>query len=769
MAPNWLDVLDDIVRVSGRHGRDDLIQWLQRRRAQLLDPRLRVLIVGEPKQGKSLLVNALLNATVCPVGEGIDTTIPTVVGHAETPTAALVWTPLPIRARPNEPAAGRRPERSGSERVGRAAPTSPGPQRRPPGGSGAETWPPDGRGPKPWAPTSGTPPWPATDADPPPWSAAGSPAESWSVSGAGPWPPTSPGGSSWAPNEPGGSAPGRMPAGPGAGQRGRGAAAGGVPGTETVGPARRIAVPLERIAARISGRTSVLVDEGASAGGDAVGDDLADAPSGAGVEHAEIGIPRALLASGLVLVDTPGLDATNPRRTISPAASPGQADLVLLVSDVTRELSVAELNLLLHIAQSHANVAVVQSKIDLVPDWRSVVERNRRHLADAGVSAALIPVSATLRLLAARTNDRELNAESRFPELISRLRRDQAGKADGLARAAVALSARTVLEQLAAPLRAELAVTTAASTSGPVSKLHAAQREVDELRRCSVRWQNTLNDEMADLISDIEYDLRDRTRQILRKVDEAFDTADPLTGWDTFQEWLTENLTEAAEANYAWLAERCGWIAQRVASNFERYGFDAVPSWSVRVPENLGDRIQVMEQPTVERFTPTQKLVTGLRGSYGGLLMFGLATTLAGLPLINPISLGAGALFGGKSVRDESKALLKRRQAAVKTATQRHVDDFFLRLSKDTKDTARQVQRMLRDHFTGLTEELQEGIIRSFRSAKQAAEVDAAQRDQRQRRIAEEMKRLADLYERAQALVGVTAVTPGRTGLEAGV
>jgi hypothetical protein len=170
------------------------------------------------------------------------------------------------------------------------------------------------------------------------------------------------------------------------------------------------------------------------------------------------------------------------------------------------------------------------------------------------------------------------------------------------------------------------------------------------------------------------------------------------------------------------------------------------------VPEDLADRVSIIEKPTVEPFTPTQKVFTALRGSYGGMLMFGMATTLAGLPLINPVSLGAGALFGGKSMRDESKSLLKRRQAAAKTAAQRHVDDFFLRLSKDSRDTARQVHRMLRDHFAALTEELQEAIVLSFRSAKQEADADAAEREQRHRVIEQAMKRLAIMYEEAQEL-----------------
>jgi hypothetical protein len=128
------------------------------------------------------------------------------------------------------------------------------------------------------------------------------------------------------------------------------------------------------------------------------------------------------------------------------------------------------------------------------------------------------------------------------------------------------------------------------------------------------------------------------------------------------------------------------------------------------------------------------------------------------MPLINPVSLGAGAIFGGKGIFDESKSLLKRRQSAAKTAAQRHVDDFFLRLSKDSRDTARQVHRMLRDHFAALTEELQGAIVESFKTAKQEADAEAAVREQRQRAIQQTMQKLAILFEEAQE------VTAGRGG-----
>ncbi|MEV6370335.1 dynamin family protein [Micromonospora musae] len=615
MAGIWLDVLDEIARTCREHGRGDLLQAVRQKRAQLLDPTLRVLVIGEPNQGKSQLVNAIVNAPVCPVGDGRTTVLPTVVQHAEVAAAAVVQVP----------------------------------------------------------------------------------------------PPT----------------PGRSP------------------GTALPGTVERTPVPVEQIPAGVAG------SYGRRPGG--------------GPAYVEIGLPRALLGAGLVLVDTPGADEIGTPAGVASVAALNRADAVLLVSDSTRELSVAELNVLLHVTRAHPNVLVVQTKIDLVPDWRAVAERNQRHLAEAGVPAALIPVSAALRLRAAAADDRDLNAESGFPALVARLHRDLAGKGDVLARATVGLAARTVVEQLAAPLRAELESQQAEEQSGPMSRLHAAQREVEELRRCSVRWQNTLNDEMADLLSDIEYDLRERTRQILREVDDAFDTADPLVAWDTFQEWLSRNLTEAAEANHEWLAQRCDFVARRVAGHFARYGYDVLPPWSMTVPEDLAGRTPEIEQPNVDRFTVSQKVITGMKGSYGGLLMFGLAMTLAGMPMINPVSIGAGALFGGKSIRDESKQLLRRRQATAKTAIQRHVDDYFVRVVKDCRDTTRQVQRMLRDHFAALTEELQEAIVQSLRTAKQAADTDAAARDQRQREIKLKMTRLAALYDQAQQL---TAARPAAAPLE---
>ncbi|WP_367132707.1 dynamin family protein [Saccharothrix sp. HUAS TT1] len=589
MSAPWLDVLDDTIRACAAHNRPDLAERLRDKRARQLDPKLRVLVIGEPGQGKSQLVNAMVNAPVCAVGDDATTTVPTFVQHAETPSAALV----------------------------------------------------------------------------------------------------------------------------------RGA-------TIANTPTERIPVPIDQLATEVGH------------GGDVV--------------RAEVGIPRALLDSGLVLIDTPGVGDLRPAHTASTFAALLQADAVLMVSDATAELTGSELELLKQVMTSCPNVTVVLTKIDIAAQWRRVLERNRAHLARAGVTAKLIPVSATLRLRAAKTGDKALNAESGFPELLTCVQQDIVAAADVLARRTVAVATASAIKQLVTPVREELATRSAQGAGETIAALNEAQRRIDELRRRSARWQTVLADEMADLVSDIEYDLRDRTRRILREVEKTFETADPALGWDRFEAWLEDNLTEAATTNFAWLLDRSEWVAEKVAKSFPVVRDDLLPE-SV-FPDDVLDRVAPMDKPVIEKFSVMQKAFTGLKGSYGGVLMFGLATSLAGMPLLNAISLGAGALFGGKSIMDEGDQRLRRRQAAAKAAAARHVDDFFLKFSKDCRDAARHIQRSLRTHFATLAEELQETLLESARSARRAVQEDNTERERRSRDAKRELDQLVGLYQRVQALAG---------------
>jgi hypothetical protein len=424
------------------------------------------------------------------------------------------------------------------------------------------------------------------------------------------------------------------------------------------------------------------------------------------------------------------------------------------------ELSGAELDLLGRIHAVCPNIVVVMSKIDLVPRWRQVAERDRAKLTENRLPAMVVPVSAALRQTAATTGDTAVNAESGFPVLLELLQQQVLGKADVIAPRLAGTSCVDTVTILADGLRA--AAEAANDVPDVTTQLVDAQRAMDELRRRTARCQALLGDHVADLSSDIEHDLRDRTRRILREVDKAFEDSDPKTVWDDFGRWLTDNLAEAAEANSGWLIERCQWVADRVINTFPALEPGGPTAELTDGHPDPLDGMDDLDDPHLEAFGIGQQVFTGLRGSYGGVLMFGLITSLAGLPLINPISLGAGAAFGGKSIKDESDARLKRRQAAARAAAQRYVDDFFLKCGKETRDLTRRVQRTLRDHITDRAEELAERISEATRLARQHAHTAAVRRDERIRHAQQEMTTLAELRRKALLLAGPVSVPQAR-------
>lgn len=73
--------------------RADLAERIRRARERLASTELTVLVVGEFKQGKSTLVNALLNVNVCAVADDVATVVPMVLRHGEAATATAVYEP----------------------------------------------------------------------------------------------------------------------------------------------------------------------------------------------------------------------------------------------------------------------------------------------------------------------------------------------------------------------------------------------------------------------------------------------------------------------------------------------------------------------------------------------------------------------------------------------------------------------------------------------------------------------------------------------------
>jgi hypothetical protein len=563
-----IDLLDRAEALCRDADRTDLLTRLGQGRRRLRDPHVRVLVVGELKQGKSQLVNALVSAPVCPVDDDIATSVPVAVGWAAAPEAVLVG--------------------------------------------------PSGR-----------------------------------------------------------SAQGDL------------------------SHLTRTTVPVDAMARHLSEHRR---------------------PDGSPVTYGEVGLPRHLLAGGLVLVDTPGVGGIGSSHASATITALPTADAVLLVSDAGQEYTAAEVEFLQQARAVCPNVACVLTKIDLYPSWRTVAERDRAHLRDIGLATRLLPVSSTLRVLAARHQDRDLHDESGFPALVEYLRDEVVDNAGMLARRSVAHDVRTVCEHLLMACRAELAtLEDPAQGATIIAGLEHGRQDAGELRRRSARWQQQLQDGVTDLMADIEYDLRDRLRRIGREAEEAIDACDPGEVWDEFDAWLNQRVRATVAANFVWTHERAQWLAAEVAGRFDA-GDVTLPTLVPGNNEDVLDLVARLERIDVEHVGRAHKVLVALRGSYGGVLMFGMVTAIAfGMSIINPISVGVGVILGGRAFREDRTNQVKRRRAEARSAVKRHLDDVAFQVGKDSKDRLRRLQRVLRDHFTTRADELVRSLDDSIRSARQAA------------------------------------------------
>ncbi|MBM4588777.1 Isoniazid-inducible protein iniA [Rhodococcus hoagii] len=470
----------------------------------------------------------------------------------------------------------------------------------------------------------------------------------------------------------------------------------------------------------------------------------------------EVGVPSPLLADGLVFVDTPGAGGHgNPHAAATLGLLPG-ADAVLVLSDASQEFTEPELAFLRQVTGLCPAVACLITKTDLYPHWRRIVEADAGHLTRAGIDVPLLPVSSLLRSHAMRLDDRSLHDESGFAALYDFLRERVVDHAAGGLRRAVSLDVHAVVEHLMLSLGSELAaLRDPAKGAAAVAELQRAKAVTEELQKKTSRWQQTLADGIADLASDIDHDLRDRLRQVTREAERAVDECDPGKEWDELGEWLEQQIAQSVGDNFVWAHERALWLAEVVAEHFADAGTVELPHLDVGDLDSVLDPVAALSDLESGRIGIAQKVLVGMRGSYGGVLMFGLITTLMGMTLLNPISVGAGVLLGTKAYRDDRETRVVKRRADAKVAIRRFTDDVSFQVGKESKDRLRLIQRLLRDHFTAIAEQTLRSLGDSLRAAQEAAKVESTGRTRRAGEVEQQMAVLETLKSRAAQLFPV--------------
>jgi hypothetical protein len=479
------------------------------------------------------------------------------------------------------------------------------------------------------------------------------------------------------------------------------------------------------------------------------------------VTAAEVVLPRELLKGGLRLVDSPGvggLDSTNALATLAALSS---AHAVLLVSDASQEYTEPEVQFLKHAMRVSPNVAAVLAKTDLYPQWRDIERIDRTHLGDVG-DVPIFSVSSDLRLIAAEERDRDLNAESGFPALVSHLRQEVLGRAELIQARSAVHDLVSVVDQLKMSLTSELeAILHPEDTPKLIAQLEYAKARADEFRGRSSKWQVQLNDGVADLISDMEHDLRDRLRKVQREAENAIDEGDPGPIWDQLTEWLDQRISAAVSETFVWTDERSRWLSEEVAELFIE-GEGDLPVIHVGDTEGVLDDVDAIASLEHGQLGAGEKLFIGVRGSYGGVLMVGLATGLVGLTLINPLSLLAGVLVGRRAYREDMGSRLSRRRFEAKNLVRRHIDEVQFQVGKQLKDRLRIVQRAARDHFGSIADELHRSLSDAVLAAKQAAGTFAGERDQRIKELHQQVSQLEALKTKIPALPPMRLVEPAK-------
>ena len=194
---------------------------------------------------------------------------------------------------------------------------------------------------------------------------------------------------------------------------------------------------------------------------------------------------------------------------------------------------------------------------------------------------------------------------------------------------------------------------------------------------------------------------------------------------------LENAVATAVGDNFVWAYQRAEALAAEVARTFVEAGLDAVkmPELSAR---DMGDGFGEFKSLASLEAKPIRKgdrVVSSMRGSFGGVLMFGMLTSFAGLGMVNPLSVGAGLLVGRKAYKEEMENRMLRIRSDAKMNVRRFVDDISFVVGKESRDRLRFVQRQLRDHYRGIANQTTRSLNESLQATLAAAKLEENERN----------------------------------------
>lgn len=488
-----------------------------------------------------------------------------------------------------------------------------------------------------------------------------------------------------------------------------------------------------------------------------LGTDLRRAPQARGrrVLRIEVDAPSPLLKGGLTFIDTPGVGGQGQPHLSSILGLLPDADAMLFVSDASQEFTAPELRFLRQALEICPVAATIATKTDLYPFWRQVIDADTTHLRRAGLELPVIPVSSLLRSHAVQTGDKELNEESNFPAIVSFLSGRVLSREDDRVRDQVVAEIFLAAEHLSFSIGSELAALKDPEQARRLTTdLERRKQEASDALQQTALWQQVLNDGIADLTADVDHDLRSRFRAVTQHAEEVIDNCDPTLHWAEIGAQVEDDVANAVGDNFVWAYQRAESLAAEVARTFIDAGLDAVqiPELSAReMSAGLG-RMKSLARLESKPIGKGHKVITSMRGSYGGVLMFGMLTSVAGMGMFNPISLGAGLLMGRKSYQEEMENRMLRVRNEAKTNLRRFTDDVLFVVTKESRDRLKTVQRQLRDHYRGIADQTTRSFNDSLQATLTAARLEENERNQRVKELERQVEILRQVIDNAEKL-----------------
>jgi replication fork clamp-binding protein CrfC len=498
---------------------------------------------------------------------------------------------------------------------------------------------------------------------------------------------------------------------------------------------------------------------------DDINTDLRRAPQAGSREvlRVEIGAPSPLLQGGLAFIDTPGVGGHGQPHLSATLGLLPNADALIMVSDTSQELTEPEM---WFIRQAHRICPVgvlAATKTDLYPHWRDIVDANTAHLQRAGVPMPILPVSSLLRSHAVTSNDTELNEESNFPAIVKFLSERVLSRETDRVRDQVLGDIRSAAEQLTMSAGSELAVVNDPGLRDRLAEdLERRKRDALDALEQTALWQQVLNDGFTDLSTDVDHDMRARFRSLTEDIERQIDSCDPSRHWAEIGSDVEEAVATAVGDNFVWAYQRAEELADEVANSFAAAGLDSVltPELSQRAMGQDFGQLKSVSELDAKPAGKGQKVVSGLRGSYGGVVMIGMLSSVAGLGLFNPLSIGAGLVLGRMAYKEDKENRLLRARAEAKTNVRRFVDDISFVVGKESRDRLKIIHRTLRDHYRDIANEISRSLNESLQSTIAAAHMEEAERDTKVRELERQLNILNQVTENVDKLT--PQVTVGR-------